>query len=365
MEKGKIGVQQFTVLTVLFTVGSSILIVPSGLAHEAKQDAWLAALLGLAVSLPMVLLYNAITTRNPHKSLVRCSEEILGQWLGKIVSLLYFSYFFILSAVILRNIGDFITTQVLPNTPIQLVHVFFLVVLIMGLRNGLEVISRTAEILFPWVLLFFFLMVVLLPPKFEFGHLTPVLGYGIKPIVRASIPVISTPYMELVAFLMLFPYVSHAPKARKAFLVGVLIGGAMLVVISLLSILVLGADVTSRHLYPSYTLAKKISIGSILERIEVIMAGIWFITIYFKLAVCFYASTMTFAETFRLKEAKSLYLPFGMILVVLSIVAYPDVTYFMKYASKIDFPYSFPYAIGFPLLLLIVGALRNKSGSRY
>lgn len=360
IEKGKIGVHQFTVLTALFTVGSSILIVPSGMALEAKQDAWIAAALGLVSGLLLVLLYSGISSRYPNLTLMQCCQALLGKWLGGTVSFLYFCFFFLLSALVLRNIGDFITTQVLPHTPIQLIHMLFLAVMIMGLRNGLETIARTAEIMFPWVILFFALMAVLLPPQFDIGNLKPVFGYGIKPIVRAAVPVVGTPYMESVAFLMVVPFVSNAAKSRKAFLVGVTIGGVMLIVISLLSILVLGPEVTSRHLYPSYSLAKKISIGAFLERIEVFMAGIWFITIYFKLAVCFYASTMTFAELFRMKESRQLYLPFGMIMIVLSIVAYPDASYFMNFASKVYYVYALPYGVAFPLLLLIVAIFKTK-----
>ncbi|MBD2867351.1 GerAB/ArcD/ProY family transporter [Paenibacillus arenilitoris] len=360
IEKGKIGVHQFTVLTILFTVGSSILIAPSGLAHAAKQDAWIAAAVGLAIGMGMVFFYNRLTVRFPNTTLVHYSREVLGKWAGAIVSFLYFCYFFILAALVLRNIGDFLTTQVMPNTPIQYIHIFFLLVIITGIRSGIETFARTAEIFFPWMIFFFLIMVFLLPAKFDIHHITPILGYGIKPVIKASLPMISTPYMELVIFLMIFPFINNAPKARKAFLTGVLIGGVLLIIISALSILVLGADLTARQMYPSYSLAKKISIGNFLERLEVIMAGIWFITIYFKLGIAFYASIMTFAELFRMKDARPLYLPFGMILIVLSVIAYPNITSFVSFASKIDFPYSFPYAVVFPLLIWIVAVIRKK-----
>ncbi|MDQ0493800.1 hypothetical protein QOZ95_001962 [Paenibacillus brasilensis] len=39
--------------------------------------------------------------------------------------------------------------------------------------------------------------------------------------------------------------------------------------------LVLGPDITARNIYPGYALAKKISIGHFLQRIEAIMATMW------------------------------------------------------------------------------------------
>lgn len=360
IEQGKIGFRQFTVITVLFTIGSSILIAPSGLALEAKQDAWLAASLGLIFGLLLVTLYNRLGTRFSQMTLVAYSQEILGKWIGITVSFFYFCFFFILAALVLRNIGDFIATQVLVRTPIQFIHVFFLGVVILGVRNGLETFARTAEIFLPWVLIFFFLMVVLLPPQMEFKQVLPVFGYGIKPILRAAVPFVGTPYFELVVFLMFFPFISNAKKVGKAFLAGVCFGGLLLIIISLLSILVLGTELTAKHMYPSYSLAKKISIGSFLERLEVIMAGIWFITIYFKLTICFYASTTTFAELLRLKDARQLYLPFGMIMIILSIIAYPNAAYFITFASKIWVFYSATFGLLIPILLLSVAMIRNK-----
>jgi spore germination protein KB len=360
IERGRIGVRQFTVLTILFTIGSSILIVPAGLAEVAKTDAWIAAIVGLVGGLLLVQLCNLIAARFPRMTLVQIIHEVFGQWLGKAIAFLYFVYFYLMAALVLRNISDFLTTHVLVNTPIQMIHIFFLLVVILGLRNGLETFTRTAEIFLPWVMLFFVIMIVLLPPNFEPKNALPVFGYGIKPIVQASLPHIGTPYMELVVFLMILPFVKQSRKARRAFFVGVFIGGMMLVIISLLSILVLGADVTARQLYPSYSLAKKISIGNFLERLEVIMAGIWFITIYFKLVICFYASTMIFSEMFRFKTAKPLYLPFGMIMIVLSIIVYPNVSYFMNFASKTYLPYAVTYAVIIPAALLLVAMIRKK-----
>ncbi|MDQ0889979.1 spore germination protein KB [Paenibacillus sp. V4I9] len=360
IEQGKIGVHQFTILTILFTIGSSILIAPSGLAFAAKQDAWIAAVLGLLVGLLLIMLYQALGSRFPQKTLVAYSEELMGKWLGKAVSFLYFCFFFILAALVLRNLGDFITTQVLVDTPLQFTHIFFLGVIILGIRNGIETFTRTSEIFLPWVLVFFFLMFILLPSQMKMSYLQPIFGYGLKPIVRASVSIIGTPYLELVVFLMIIPLVNQTKKLGKAFLVGVSIGGGLLVVISLLSILVLGDDLTAVQMYPSYSLAKRISIGSFLERLEVFMAGIWFITIYFKLTLCFYAATMIFGEVFNLRDVRQLYLPLGMILVVLSVIAYPNTAYFIQFATKIWVFYSGTFGFLIPSLLLVLAILRKK-----
>lgn len=41
LNNGKTSARQFKVLIFLYTIGSTILIIPSGLAATAKQDAWI------------------------------------------------------------------------------------------------------------------------------------------------------------------------------------------------------------------------------------------------------------------------------------------------------------------------------------
>lgn len=148
MGKSIIGIRQFTILVILFTVGSSILITPSGLAAEAKQDAWIAAILSVCIGLLTLFLYQALVRQFPNQTLVEMCEAIFGIWIGKIVSLLYFCFFFLLAALVLRNIGDFVVTQVLPDTPLQFILMIFLLVVIMASRHGIETIARTGEIFF-------------------------------------------------------------------------------------------------------------------------------------------------------------------------------------------------------------------------
>lgn len=360
METSIIGIRQFTILVTLFTVGSSILITPAGLAAEAKQDAWISAILAVCLGLLTVYLYHALVRQFPNQTLVEMCEGIFGIWIGKIVSLLYFSFFLLLAALVLRNIGDFMTTQVLPDTPLPFIIIIFLAAVIMANWLGLETIARAGEIFFPWVMLFFFAMVIFLLPQIRLIQLKPYLGEGIMPVIRASLTLIGTPFMELIVLLMVIPFVNCDKKAIKAFLVGTAIAGFILIIITLISILVLGPAITARQMYPSYNLAKKISIGGFLERLEVIMAGIWFITIFFKLTICFYASALSFAQIMKMKVIRPLLLPLGMILIVLSIVSYPNASYFLNFVSKIWFTYAFTFGFLLPVCMIGIALFRKR-----
>lgn len=147
---------------------------------------------------------------------------------------------------------------------------------------------------------------------------------------------------------------------KRGFYAGVAIASLILILISLLSIFVLGADFTARNMYPSYALAKKISIGAFLERVEVLMAGIWFITIFIKLTVCMYATVVCLSQVLKLNSYRPLVTPVGMIVIVFSIVMYPSTPYFLNFAKKTWLFYSFTHGAVLPLILLAAARIRKS-----
>lgn len=216
LEQGKISVRQFTVMVILYTIGTSILIAPSGLAAVAKQDGWIASILGMGAGLISVLLYSVLGNRFPGKTLVEYSEQILGKWLGEALSLSFFSFVFLLAAFLLRVAGEFLTTHMIPETPIEAVHIVVIGIVILAVRLGLETIGRASEIFLPWVIILFLFLVVFLSPQIKIENMQPILEEGIKPILLAAFYFFSL--QEQVVFLMLFPYVNQTSKARNALL---------------------------------------------------------------------------------------------------------------------------------------------------
>ncbi|WP_084011717.1 GerAB/ArcD/ProY family transporter [Paenibacillus kribbensis] len=357
----KISARQLMILTILFTIGSTILIIPSGMALVAKQDAWIASLVGVGCGLLIVYLYIKITDLYPQMTLVEIMEALLGKWLGKAVALLFFSLLFINApAPVLFYLGNFLTTQIIPETPIQAVNILFAVIVLFAVRLGLEVLARSAEMMFPLFILLYISFTVLVVSNIKLENVQPVLEAGVGPIWPAALSFVSTAYLPHIVLLMIFPAsVNRSDQARKAFLIGSLIGGLILVVIITLAILVLGPEITATNIYPSYALAKKINIGHFLQRIEAIMATMWFISLFFRLTLYMYSIVTAIAQIFQLKSSQQLVLPLGIILVVVSIIVYPNVPYQQTYDTKTWIPYALSIGLLFPLLLLGIHALKR------
>lgn len=87
MEKEIISSRQFMIITLLFSIGTAILIIPSTVTSESKQDAWIAAIIGVVISLLLVKLFVTLGNRTPSKTFIEANEIILGRFFGKITAM--------------------------------------------------------------------------------------------------------------------------------------------------------------------------------------------------------------------------------------------------------------------------------------
>lgn len=351
--------RQYAALVSLHIIGSAILILPSSLANAAKQDAWISSLLALTMALLILPLFRALGSRFAGSDMIRFAERLLGRFAGSAAMLLFIALVpFMIASFTLRNIGDFMTTQIMPETPIQAIHILILCIVVMGVRLGLEPIARTAEIFFPAVLLLIFLLICMVVPESKPVNLLPMFENGLLPVFRGGITMFAFPFLESAFLIMLLPAVQNTKEGGSALLKGILIGGVVLVIVTTLSILVHGTSNTARQMFPSYILARKISIGGIIDRVEIIVAIVWFVTNYIRLTLLFYISITGIASVLRLQEYRSLTYPLALMLLSLSLVIFPNAAVDKKLVSVWPF-YGALWGIAFPLLLYLIAVMRG------
>ncbi|MFC7371072.1 endospore germination permease [Fictibacillus iocasae] len=364
LEKGRISIRQFTILVALYTIGTAILIIPSILAAKAHQDAWLSGILGLACGLLMIYFYWKLSERFQYRNFVEILELCFGKVIGRTAAFLFFiCYVLLLSTFVLRDIGDFMLTVMMVETPIEAIHIIFLTIVLYGVWLGLEVFTRTMELFLPFIVLLLITLFITLLPQIEFANILPVLENGIRPVLSSSFSFVVFPFLEMIVFLMIIPSVNTPEKTKKAFLLGTAIGGGLLVLLSALSILVLGSIETARSIYPTYDLTKTINIREFFQRVEALMALIWFITVFVKLVLLLYASCLAIAQVFQLQEYRILILPVGLLLYVLSLSIFPSTSYLLEFTPVYNL-YTVFWCLGLPAVVWVVSLLRGRQHGR-
>lgn len=360
MQNIKINSYQFFVLVTFFSMGTSILIIPSILAEGVKQDAWIVAIFGTIIGVSVIWLFCFIAQQFPNLTFIQINEKILGKWIGKAVSLLFVSMSIIYAASLLFYSGTFLNIHLMPNTPMVALNILLALVIIIGVRLGLETIARSAEIFLFLFFALFILLVLFILPEIKLENIQPVFEAGPIPIIQSSIPLIEVTSVNAIVLLMIFPaFINNIKHAKKSFYIGYLIGGCVIIILTFLSIAVLGAYSTAAEYHPSYELAKRINVGNFIQRIEALMAGLWILALYFKATIYFYVSVFGVAQLFNLKDYRSLTIPFGVVVVIISLVLYPNVVYQQKWNATIGVFYSYSIGVALPLILIVVNSIRK------
>jgi spore germination protein KB len=359
LEKGKISTRQLTILVMFLTIGDSILVIPPSTTYYARQNAWLSALIGMTVGLIALYMYSKFAQLYPKLTLIQAIQKACGKWIGTILSLLTLMYFLIVTVGSMRELGEFVTSEILLRTPIPAILILFMVIVIMATRLGIEVIGRATEIFTPMIIILFLILTVAIIPQMEPVRLLPILEDGIKPVLRGSISITAYTFLEPVVFLMFLPYVNQQQKITKGLLWGCFLGGIIIFLTVAVSILVLGPDLTTRDIYPSYNIARRISVGGFFERVEAMIALLWMLTLFIEVTLYFYAFVLGLAQLLKLKEYRVLTLPTGFILVTLAPLIAPNYTYYNMIFDNYWVYYIITFGVFLPLALLGVGMFRG------
>ncbi|WP_419875615.1 GerAB/ArcD/ProY family transporter [Candidatus Pristimantibacillus sp. PTI5] len=349
-------------LLFLFALGSAALILPTSVTSIAKQDGWLSMLLAGPFNYLILIVFLKLSDRFPNLSLAQYAERVLGVWAGKAFSLLYVLFFLLLSALVLRNISDFMSLSVLPLTPEWFIDGTFMIVVIYGVYLGIETIARTGEILFGWGLFVIVIVTVSLFNQFDFHNFEPFLYNGLEQPVKGLYTILGFPIGEFVFITMVFPLVREQDrkKLRKSLKLSAALITIVSVAITVFLVGVMGVDEASRSPFAVYDMAKNINIEEILVRVEILVAMVWVGTVFMKLALCVYVLTVLTAQILNLSTYRTLALPYAFIIVPLSFIVYRNVAHARVFAMGVWTVYSLFHGFLLPFLLLVIAVIRKK-----
>ncbi len=360
MNKIKITNHQLFTLTVSASFGGTIIILNAVIASISKQDSWIAVLLTPVIGIPILWIYCFLGSKYPNKTFIGIMREVLGKWIGSIISAGYVFLCIMTSYCIPWYIGNFLTTEAMSKTPVYIINLIFVFVIVIGVLYGLETIARASEV-FIFVSSFLFIVSMLFVlPNAKFENLQPVLENGIIPILKSAVFLICYLTFPVVSIMMIYPInTNNTVEARKSILKGYIWSCFLFFIAMFMSILVLGSKITSVVQYPTYLLAKEINVDIVFTRMEFIIAGVWITTEFMVNIIFFYSGIAGLCELLGLKNYRMLVIPLGLIVSIVSEFVYKDTIYQGKFNAFGWAPYGMTYGLIIPVLLIIVWKVKN------
>jgi spore germination protein KB len=374
MEKAKISSFQLFCLMFLFELGSSIVV---GVGLQAKQDAWLAILLGMVSSLPLFLIYSFLFYQYPGHSLTGYIKQIVGNYIGVPLLLIYISYFLYIAARVLRDFGDLLTATALSETPLIVVNGLMILLITYGIYLGIEVIGRTAEAIFFIMIFLGFLGILsivssdIIKPE----NLTPFLENGWNLIFTTVYTQTYTfPFGEMVAFTMILPFLNKPKLGKRIGLYAILASGLVLSITIALEVSIIGTNGATVAQFPLLQTIGKVNIANFIQRLDIIVVGTLILGVFTKITVFFYAGYLGIQDLIHLKKKKhNVY----CLLLLCSLILITSIKMSSNFAEHIEVGLKWvpiylhlPLQTGIPLILFLITLLKkvfskNKTGATH
>lgn len=363
MNKEKISGLQLFYLMAGYVLGTAIIL---GLGQDVKQDAWIFIAAGMLCSLILMVVYTQLASYYPGDSLVEMLPKIIGKFLSYPVILLYILHFTYSAARGSRELGDLIVTTILSETPIIVVIGSFMLLMVYCLRGGVETFGRMAEIVFPVYIFSLILIWILLfsVDQFDVKHLTPILGNGVKPVLKAVFPsAINFPFGETIVIMMFFPFLSNKKYVRKIGMSIILVGGLLLTVNSIMMIAVLGPEIYSKDIFSLLAATQMVSVADFLERFDALVILMMVAGVFFKVGAFIFGAAVGISQLLRLKQPRSVLIALGTIITPLSLISASSFVEHIEIGFKYYIPYGHTFLqIILPILFLCTAFIRKKLG---
>lgn len=354
--KEQISARQLMFSAACYITGSSLL--TTYITVTTKQETWIAVIAGYLVSLLIIGLYAILVHLYPGKDIVQISIIVFGNVFGRIVSLLFIYYFFSLTFLNTRNIGEFLNGFVMPQTPMVALLIMFIFICVWAVRCGVETMTRYSTLFVGIVLFVLFITSVLLIKDMKLSNLLPVFSLPMIKYVQATHTMAILPFCEVFTFFMIFPFVKEKNKINGAVAKGLTIGFAILLCTILRNAAVLGPLIPMLS-SPNFEVIRLIDIGHVLTRMDILYVGVLLMISFFKVTIALFATVTAISRVFNLHSYRFIVLAVGALTVVFSLEAFGSVAESSFWGANVAVVYSTFFEVVLPVATLLTAACRK------
>lgn len=286
-----------------------------------------------------------------------------GKLLGGLINLLYFTFFFILCCLIISDVF-FFGKMTMPETPAYIFIIFFLAPAIYAVKLGLGTFVRLVEFVIPQLIVIYGLLVLLVLPKLELTKLLPVMAEGIKPVLGGAIPNLNFPFAQILPIAFYYKFIKADKSGGNKFIIfcflGIVAATILLTFRALASAAAFDQMTLQTLTYPPFSTIRLIEVGEILERLDALLLGIFYLTTFFKFIITYYIICQIISDCFQAGKPEDFALPVAVLLGISMPLLIP------RFDVILDFvvPYFFlflPIFFPIPILLYATIKVRDKS----
>lgn len=349
--------RQGIILIISFILGSSVVM---GVGQKSGRDFWISVIIAYLMAVPMVIVYSRILSLYPGKDIFEVAPSILGSVLGKIINISYIWYTFHFAELVTREFAEFLNVVGLPNTPFIVSLPIIAVLAIWMVKSGIEVLGRWIEIFFILIIGINAFILVLLLPEVDINNILPIMEDGIIPVVKSSFPIFAFPFTEIAVFLGVLSSLDSSSSYFNVYFKGLSLGAIILLVITLINFLVVGENFYNEIYFPLYFAARRVNIGTFIQRLEILVSIIYMITCLVQISVCLLVACKGVSKFFGHKDYRFIVFPVALLMINVSYLDFDSIMEYFEWTDNVYHYYALPFQLIIPLILWITAEYKNK-----
>lgn len=346
----------FSIIILAVGLMNHVMVIPP-LLSAAGRDSWVSVLAVIAPYLAWTGILYFIMRRTNQKPLLPWLREHYGAFVSLAFRLFFIVYLFFIIMMTVFDTTVWTHGSYLPRTPLFALSVSLVALCAFAAYSGMRAIAIASGFLLPFVIFFGdFVMSSNLPDK-NYSLLTPVLEYGMQPLLRGCV-FVGGGLVELI-LLLLF---QHELKSKLRFWsMGVLSLFLVMLVFGPVTgaIAEFGPTEAAKLRYPAYEEWRLVTIGKYIQHVDFLSIYQWLAGAFARISM----SMLLLAELLAPGKGKSKTVWLILLSILASfIVVLPisDIQY-ATFLKHIYLPGSLWIVTGLLLILFVLTLFSNKA----
>ncbi|MCR2804600.1 GerAB/ArcD/ProY family transporter [Paenibacillus soyae] len=361
MNKEWISHVQAGVLFFVFMTGSSIINIPGPLIAKAGNGAWISLLLSGAWGFGVLAMLLYLFRRFPDLCYVDYSRKLIGKLLTLLFGLMALTFLFQMLSAIVMDVGLFMVTSMLRETPVYAFTSLILLTSALTARAGIEVIARMFMIIMLFSVFFISITLILAIPDYHPEFLQPVVPKGWNPVLHGAYFTFGFPYAEVFVFGMLMHHVAKGDRKKlpASMLISLGLNLITLMVSALCSIMIFGPYAGDLP-YVLFSVARLVEFQEIIQRIESIIGMSLILGSYMKATITLYVICLFIGRLFGMEDGTALALPVAFFCFLMGLVTFDGPAAWGMIVTAVHPLWAFTVFFLPLLTLTAVAAIRRK-----
>ncbi|QRG65582.1 GerAB/ArcD/ProY family transporter [Brevibacillus choshinensis] len=304
------------------------------LAAIGRMDAWFSQIIPVCFAIVIAFVLAELTRAYPGKNIFEIVFIVFGKWVGGFVNIILLLYIWLIICLDVKGACKFFHATLLPQTPLEIILIVFVLLIMYYGRTSLEVAARVNEIYFPAFFLMSIGMYFLLTNEYSIERLEPILSTNLNRIIVSNFVPIGI-YGDILLFGAFLHASTHPRLFFAAMKHGIFIVGFSATLLLFILLGVMGYTIASRLNFPMFILVQQIHVTDFLDRVEIVLFSLWFPAFTIKVIVA-YLALLVGLGSFGGQDHYPVYnFPTGWLIAVTSLLVFqriPDLDAFLSYS---------------------------------